>query len=62
MLVINVINNKQLVLFDNATGNDPNTATNYAGFGTQSGGSLRIKYQQQLQLIDFSVEVLNFFL
>jgi hypothetical protein len=37
----NVINNKQLVLYENAAGDAPSSAVNFSGIGLQSGGSLR---------------------
>lgn len=37
----NAINNKELVFYDGGTSDDPSTATNYSGIGTQSGGAMR---------------------
>ncbi|HEY9704357.1 MAG TPA: tail fiber domain-containing protein, partial [Allocoleopsis sp.] len=37
----NFINNKQLVLYENASGDAPSTAINFSGIGIQSGGAMR---------------------
>ena len=37
----NAISNKVLVLYENASGDTPATATNYSGIGIQTGGAMR---------------------